>query len=220
MNSTLLKVALAAGAALILAVLLLPRGAPPVPAPDVATELYTQARALPAVELIDQHGASFRTAELEGRFSLMFFGFTHCPDVCPLTLQILADARAQLAADEPGEMPDIIFVSVDPKRDTPQRISEYLSHFEAPMRGVTGEDEALAPLLAALGVHVHRAEHEGEHYNVIHNPTVYVIGPRADLIAVFGSAGSAATITTDYPRVRERYLRHAAGELRLARAAQ
>ncbi len=211
MDKSLIK-ALAAVATLVFvlivaAVLLLPRAWQGAPQPELATELFDQARPLPSVELRDQHGQRFRTAALEGRFSLMFFGFTNCPDVCPLSLQVLADVQKVLAEASPAETPDIVFVSVDAARDTPDRIASYVDNFGADIIGVTGSDNELAPLLSALGVHVHRQTEQGQHYNVVHNSTVYVIGPQAELVAVFGAAESARTLTQDYLRIRERYLR-------------
>jgi protein SCO1 len=178
-----------------------------VPEPDAAT-VFDEARRLPDAELVDQHGERFSTAALEDRFSLMFFGFTHCPDICPITLHVLAEAHAAIEAREPDARPELVFVSVDPARDTPERMREYLGFFDARFTGVTAGDEAIAPLLEALGVMVHRQEHQGEHYNVVHNGTVYVIGPQRELVAVFSSGQDAATITEDYLRIRTRYLRN------------
>lgn len=211
MNTTLIKalagIAMLVFVLIVAAVLLLPRAWHGAPEPELATELFDQARPLPSVELRDQHGQRFQTSALEGRFSMMFFGFTHCPDVCPLSLQMLADMQTVLAQTRPAEAPDIVFVSVDPARDTQERIASYLSHFDADITGVTGSDAELAPLLSTLGVYVHRETEQGQHYNVVHNPTVYVIGPRAELVAVFSAAESARTLTQDYLRIRERYLR-------------
>ncbi len=217
MMSTLIK-ALAGTAALIFvlivaAVLLIPRAWQGTPEPEFATELFDQVRSLPNVAFTDHRGERFSTSRLEDQFTLLFFGFTHCPDVCPLTLQVLADVQSVLSAARPAESPDILFVSVDAPRDTTQRMAEYLEFFNADIVGVTTGDRELEPLLQALGVHVHRETHQGQNYNVVHNPTVYVIGPQAELIAVFGAAERATLIASDYLRIRERYL-HRFPELR------
>jgi protein SCO1 len=211
MNKSLTK-ALAAIATLVFvlivaAVLLLPRAWQGAPQPELATELFDQAIPLPSVNLRDHHGQRFRTSALEGRFSLVFFGFTNCPDVCPLSLQVLADVQKVLADTRPAEAPDIVFISVDQARDTPERIASYVDYFGADILGVTGPDDELEPLLRALGVHVHRQIEQGQQYNVVHNSTVYVVGPQADVVAVFGAAESARTLTQDYLRIRARYLR-------------
>lgn len=176
-----------------------------MPDPEVATVL-SPPLPIPDAVLVDQAGREFTTSDLEGRFSLMFFGFTQCPDICPLTLQVLARAREEVRTQAPELVPDVVFVSVDPYRDTPERIGDYVSNFDPGFIGVTGSDEALAPLLGALGVTVHKNERDGEWYNVVHNGTVYVIGPDADLVALFsGSSHDAAAIATDFVRIRTRY---------------
>ena len=176
-----------------------------MPEPEIATVL-SPPLPIPDAVLVDQAGREFTTSDLEGRFSLMFFGFTHCPDICPLTLQVLARAREEVRTQAPELVPDVVFVSVDPYRDTPERIGDYVSNFDPGFIGVTGSDEALAPLLGALGVTVHKNERDGEWYNVVHNGTVYVIGPDAGLVALFsGSSHDAAAIATDFVRIRTRY---------------
>ncbi len=197
----LIAAALAVSMAMLFALL----GRDRTPAPEIATVL-TPPLALPDATLVDQAGRAFMTADLEGRFSLMFFGFTYCPDICPLTLQVLARARDEVGALAPELVPEVVFVSVDPYRDTPERIRDYLGNFDTSFTGITGSDEALAPLLGALGVTVHKNERDGEYYNVVHNGTVYVIGPEAELVAVFtGSSHDADAIATDVVRIRRRY---------------
>ena len=176
-----------------------------LPAPDVATVL-PEPLSLPAVRLTDQRGLDFSTAELVGTFSLMFFGFTHCPDICPLTLQTLANVDAQLR-ERGFEPPRVVFVSVDPDRDTPAQIERYLDNFNSDFVGITGSQRALQPLVAALGVTVELHQLPGqEAYNVTHNSTVYLIGPQAELLAVFSAPHDATVIATDYLRVRRLYL--------------
>lgn len=197
----LIAAALAVGVTMLFALMTRER----VPEPEVATVL-TPPLAIPDATLVDHAGRTFTMADLEGRFSLMFFGFTYCPDICPLTLQVLAGVRADIGALQPELVPDVVFVSVDSYRDTPERIRDYIGNFDTGFTGITGSDEALAPLLGALGVTVHKNERDGEYYNVIHNGTVYVIGPEAELIAVFtGSSHDADAIATDVVRIRRRY---------------
>jgi protein SCO1/2 len=198
----LLRILIVALVLLVAAMFLVPRGRDAVPATAAATVL-PESLPLPEVALVDDMGEAFTTADLRGDYRLLFFGFTHCPDICPLTLQVLASVRADLEARAPGLAPQIVFVSVDPERDTPERIREYLASFDPALIGITGPDEALQPLVETLGVTVHKTEVDGEHYNVVHNGAIYVIGPDAAWIAVFtGSTHDAAVIASDYLKIR------------------
>ena len=187
---------------LVAAMFLLPR---PSNAPLKSATLLQQPLALPPVALVDAAGMPADLEAFRGKFSLLFFGFTNCPDVCPLTLKVLADARAQLAGRYPSAVPQVVFVSVDPSRDTPERIAAYLRNFDGAFVGLTAADSRLAPLLKALGVTVQKHQHGGEDYTVVHNSTVYVIGPNAELIATSSGPHEAATIAADYLKIRQRY---------------
>jgi protein SCO1 len=172
--------------------------------PSVATILPARVE-LPDVPFVDQHGRAFHLASLRGNYTWLFFGFTNCPDICPLTLKTLADARAAIAARAPLSTPKVVFVSVDQARDTPERIAEYLSHFDSEFVGVTAPEAELAPLLKKLGVTVEKHDHGGGAYTVVHNPTLYVLGPGAEWIALSRGPQEAAALEADYPLIRLRY---------------
>jgi protein SCO1/2 len=187
---------------LVAAMFLLPR---PSNSPPATATLLQEHLALPAVELVDVAGKPAGLETFRGRYSLLFFGFTNCPDVCPLTLKVLADARAELVSRVPNAVPQVVFVSVDAARDTPEKIAAYLQNFDSAFVGLTAVDAKLAPLLKALGVTVEKHRHGGDDYTVVHNSTIYVIGPDADLIAVSSGPHVAATIAADYVKIRKRY---------------
>ena len=205
MLGPMLRVLIVALVLLVGAMLAMPRAVPP-PEPANATVL-PRAMALPELTLTDADGEPFTKTSLEGRFTLMFFGFTNCPDVCPITLQVLASTIERLREDAPENVPDVVFVSVDPFRDTPDRIRAYLRGFDPGFIGVTGPDERLEPLVTKLGVGVEKHEHHGEHYNVVHSGVVYVIGPRAEWIALSSAPHVPETIASDFVKIREGYLR-------------
>jgi protein SCO1/2 len=96
-------------------------------------------------------------------------------------------------------------VSVDPHRDTPQRIAAYLGGFDAEFVGATAPDAALKPLLDMLGVAVQKHEHGGEHYNMVHNSAIYFLGPDANWIAVSTGPHEPATLAADFLKIRQRY---------------
>jgi protein SCO1/2 len=199
----MLRILVVALVVLVAAMFLLPRGQRGE-APQTATEL-PESRPLPDVRFVDTAGREAHFRDFEGNFTLLFFGFTNCPDVCPLTLSLLAQVRAEVASRAPRFTPRVLFVSVDPNRDTPQRIAAYLNNFDPEFAGVTAGDEALAPLLAALGVAVEKHDHGGANYNVVHNSAVYVLDANADWIAVSTAPHDPKVLAADFLRLRQRH---------------
>ena len=160
-------------------------------------------RPLPTTDLIDQQGNPFAIDDLAGRHALVFFGFTNCPDICPLTLAVIAEAVRELRTDAPELAPEVLFVSVDPGRDSPTRIGAYVSAFDDEFIGATADDATLAPLLEALSVTVHKEPQGDQTYNVVHNGTIYVLDDAGRWIALFGgSTHRAGDIVNDYLALR------------------
>jgi protein SCO1/2 len=188
---------------LVAAMFLLPRNERGQ-APQNATEL-PEPRPLADVSFTDKSGGATRLGDFKGEFTLLFFGFTNCPDVCPLTLNMLAQARADIASRAPRFKPRVLFVSVDPNRDTPERIAAYLNAFDPEFAGVTASDAELEPLLKALGVAVERHDHGGGNYNVVHNSAVYVLDQNAEWIAVSTGPHDPKVLASDYLRIRQRH---------------
>lgn len=155
-------------------------------------------RAVPEYHLIDEHGSAATRADLDGRWTILFFGFTHCPDVCPMTLQVLARALRSLDDLDPGRRPTVRFVSVDPQRDTPERLAQYLAFFDADLHGLTGEEAEIEALTRALGVAYSRVESpDGGDYTMDHTAALFVVDPQARLHAVFTPPYDARTLATD-----------------------
>ena len=127
-------------------------------------------------QLVNQDGQAVDQTMLNGKWSLVFFGFTYCPDYCPTTLGMLAATKARLG-DKADDL-QIVFVSVDPERDTPQALKDYLSSdgFPEGVIGLTG-----APEQVAAAARVYRAAYqkvgEGDDYTMNHSLTIYLMGP-------------------------------------------
>jgi protein SCO1 len=172
----------------------------PVPVPQTATVLPMPA-VLAEFSLLDQRGDPFTGDSLQGEWSLLFFGFTHCPDICPLTLQVLADARRQLQAAGQEPLPRIILVSVDPERDSPEIIGRYVASFGDGTLGVTGDLTELRKLTASLGIFFEKSVIGGDDYSVDHSAVVIVINPAGRFHALFGSPHDAAKIAHDLPLI-------------------
>jgi protein SCO1 len=142
---------------------------------------FPEPRSLGEFSLVDQDGAPFDLAKLRGAPSLLFFGFTHCPDVCPTTLALLA----QLDRDPPARDLRTVLVTVDPARDDAAALKKYVGAFSPRMIGLTGSDEQLDSLMARLGAARVRQPGVGESYLVDHTATVYLLDHEARLVAVF-----------------------------------
>jgi protein SCO1/2 len=151
--------------------------------------------------LIDQLGQPFSLEQLRGSWSLIFFGFTHCPDVCPTALYELQQVRKSLQQelDESTQMPEILFVSVDPERDTPEALRAYLSHFDPSFIGLTGKHEQLLPLTKQVGIAYRIEEHESgvTQYSVDHSTGILLTNPDGRLHGVFPAPHGAADISAD-----------------------
>jgi len=173
--------------------------------PERATVL-PEGKPLPEFSLTDHRGRAAHRDSLAGRWHLAFFGFTHCPDVCPVTLGQLAMVRRQLASDGPGgPLPDILFISVDPERDTPPAMRQYLSPFGEGTTGLTGDPAELARVAAALGIYYARGEPVGETgYSVDHTAAVLLLDPQVELRAIFSAPHEAGAIARDVALLMDR----------------
>lgn len=152
---------------------------------ELASTRFPEARKIGAFELIDHHHRAFNNASLHDYWSFVFFGYTHCPDVCPTTLSVL-NSVAQLLGDN-GPPVRFIFVTVDPQRDTPEQLASYVSYFNGDFIGVTGTADGIDQLTRQLGVmHMQVAnEASPESYLVDHTASVFLFDPDGRYHAVF-----------------------------------
>lgn len=193
--------ALAAVAGLLLAALLAFGAALlRAPSPPVAATVLPTPIPLPAFELESGSGEAFTPESLEGRVSLLFFGFTHCPDICPLTLARLANLRSTLAENGAETLPDVVFVSVDPARDGISEVAAYASAFGEHTRGVRGPLTELDKLTATLGIFHGRPE-TADGYTVEHSGAVIVIDSQARFAAVISSPDDVDVMVEDWPKL-------------------
>lgn len=132
--------------------------------------------------LVDHTGRAVTEADFAGRFMLIYFGFTHCPDICPTELQIMANAVDSLGGDARQVVP--VFITVDPERDTPAHLKDYVAAFHARMVGLTGTPEQIAAVAKAYKIYFSKVEADGG-YQVDHTSFVYLIGPDGVLRTVF-----------------------------------
>lgn len=173
-------------------------------APQIDGLLWPSGKPLAAVALEDHHRQPFTLDRLTGRWTLLFFGYTHCPDVCPVTMSVLKNAITVMAGSGTGgEPPQMVFVSVDPQRDTLEHLGAYVGHFSADFLGVTGSEANLKDFARQLGVLYLLAEPDAEgNYLVDHTAAVFLIDPRGHLVALFQAPHDAQRIARDVPRIR------------------
>ena len=191
-----LRLALPLAAAVAAAAWLLWPAAPEEPW-RAGTVFGAQARPLPAFALADHAGEPLGPAGFAGRWSLLFFGYAQCPDICAPTLQRLSAALDRL--DDPRAR--IVFVSVDPERDTPAALAGYVAHFRPGTLGATGEPAAVAALMAELGAFAARRELAAG-YLIDHSAAVWLVDPEARLAGVFTPPHDPAAIAADLRRLQ------------------
>jgi protein SCO1/2 len=185
---------------------LLKREPPPVAL--LHATLFDTPRPMPAMQLIDHAGRQYVTERLRGRWTFLFFGFTNCPDICPTTLATLAAVRSALADLPAPDRPEVVLVSVDPARDTPEVLARYVAHFDPSFAGVTGDAAAIEALAQQLGIAVViGAPGTDGTYTVDHTAAILLVDPDAAWTAVFGTPHRAETIAADYRAIVERRAR-------------
>ncbi|AJE19563.1 SCO family protein [Azotobacter chroococcum] len=153
-----------------------PRQADPAQLLEAGIVLLPQARPLPPVSLTDQDGQAVALQSLTGKWSLVFFGYTFCPDICPTTLAQLRQLEG-LLPPATRERLQVVMVSVDPQRDTPAQLKQYLAFFDPDYRGLTGELESIQQLASALGIPFIPGDTGRENYTVDHSGNLALLGP-------------------------------------------
>ncbi len=164
-----------------------------------AAQLFPTPRAVADFELETAAGERFTRADIEGRWSLLFFGFTNCPDICPDTLAMLDQSMRQLQLMRREVLPQVVFISVDPLRDQGELLADYVRWFNDDFVAVTGTDPQLTALTRQLGVVFFREEPDADtgFYNVDHSAAVLIVDPEGRLFGRFSHPLDPDSITAD-----------------------
>ena len=174
--------------------------------PAIAGFVYPQPRELSAFTLVAHDGSEFNLDRLRGKWTFAYFGYTYCPDVCPTMLAELARVQSLLASAGLDDANQYLMISVDPKRDTPQHLAQYVPHFNKKLIGVTGTRAALDQLTQQVGVAYDFPEGtDGENYPVSHSSIVALFDPDARLHAVFTVPHKAESIADGFRKLRTRW---------------
>ena len=162
-------------------------------------QLFPQARYIDEFSLETATGQPFTQDNLQGQWSLLFAGFTNCPDICPDTLAVLAQSMRELDMMRMENKPQVIFLSVDPARDQGRHLADYVQWFHDEFIGVTGEDPEIERLTRQLGLvyYLEDPDEETGFYNVDHSASVLIIDPEGRLRGRFGPAVTSEDVTAD-----------------------
>ncbi|MFT6050976.1 MAG: protein SCO1/2 [Halioglobus sp.] len=158
-------------------------------------------RNLGEFSLLDHRGNAFNATSLEGGWTLVFFGFTHCPDICPTTMAFLNQFLESIEGTE-AEDTAVVMISVDPARDTVPVLAEYVPFFNPDFTGVTGEFLDVHGFATSLNTPFRKVPGQGENYQVDHSANVVLINPRGDYHGFFKAPLELAKMKTTYRSAR------------------
>jgi protein SCO1/2 len=164
--------------------------------------LIKQPVTLPVFDLVDQQNQPFTAERLKGAWSFIFFGYTHCPDVCPTTLTELDNAASRLNdLQTPQRKIQYVFISVDPERDTPALLGDYVSYFGAKFIAATGKEQELKQLASPLGIKFEKGIGSPTEYLVNHSSAMLLIDPQARYYARFRAPHYSEEIVEGFKQV-------------------
>lgn len=176
----------------------------PVPATEHTT-ILPQPRALPVLPLVDQDARPLPAGFLRDRWTLVFFGFTQCPDVCPNTLTILAQMQQELADLPPEQRPRVLLVSVDPERDTPAILKAYVQFFDPAFAAATGTAEGVATTAAAFSVPYAKVSRADGGYTMDHGAGLFFVSPAGAMAAYASPPLDASVLARDFRQLVQYY---------------
>ena len=156
---------------------------------------------VPPFALLDTNGDVATQNILSSKWSMLFFGYTNCPDICPLTLSIVSSVTEELA-NKSISQPQVVFVTVDPERDTTDHLDGYLKHFNSDFIGITGDVERLSDWVSSMGISFKRHnEEDTSFYTVDHSATILLIDPENRIRGSFNTPLDVNTIVSDYQTI-------------------
>lgn len=159
--------------------------------------------------LVSAEEKPFTNQNLKGHWSLLFFGFTKCPQLCPTTLALLNDAYKNIEKNKHVPLPQIVFISIDPERDTPKQILAFLQTFNKNFVGATGEKNELDKLTREMSILYAKVEDpeamDTSMYNIDHSGTVLMVNPLGQLLAVFSRPQDAEELSDDVEKIEAHF---------------
>ncbi|MDM8564973.1 SCO family protein [Candidatus Halobeggiatoa sp. HSG11] len=179
-----------------------------VVSPELQGILRPESKALRDFNLVAQNQTKFNLASFKDKWTLLFFGYTFCPDICPTTLAILKKVYTDLKPDVLANT-QVVFVSVDPERDTPEQLANYIAYFDENFVGVTGEVVEINKLVLQTGAGYIKGPAptatDDNNYQISHTSTIFLINPEMKLHAGFAQPHIPEIIVEQYNLIRSLY---------------
>lgn len=170
--------------------------------PDVEGLFWPNPKQIHDFKTLDQTGTKFGLDQLTGKWSFIFFGYTHCPDVCPITLSVMSDVYKKLKTQHNDIQ--VIFVSVDPDRDTTEKLAQYVAYFNDDFIGLGGDKKKIESLTKQIGIAYYiNNEKQNENYLVDHTASIFLIDPKARLIAKLSPPHNENTIIQQFTKIKD-----------------
>jgi protein SCO1/2 len=182
---------------------------PSPPPPELEGVLRPDFKLLHPFKLTDHNNIVFDEKRLQGKWTFVFFGYASCPDICPTTLQVLSSVQVMLddeTDDDPANR-QVVFISVDPERDTTKSLAAYVSYFNDNFIGVTAGKAKIDKLVRQFGAGYYmEPETSPGHYLVAHTSAIFLVDPYGRLVATFSQPHYPATIVSLYEKIRTYFL--------------
>lgn len=171
----------------------------------LSLKLFPQGKSFSGIELITDEGKKWRAENFKGNHSVLFFGYSNCPDICPTTLLDMQKITKALETAN-AQKPDVFFISVDPDRDTPKVLHEYINYFNPEFTALTGDEANILSIASQLGVAYRVADHEKDQlvYDVDHASALFVLNPEGERIGIFPAPHDVEKITADLQTLMEK----------------
>ncbi len=190
---------------LIFAMIFLPTISVAASQSAIDATVFTTPRAIIPFKLTDNQGNTFTNKNLQGHWTFLFFGFTHCPMICPTTMALLNKVYTKLKTLNKASNVNVVLVSIDPQRDTVQRLNQYVHTFNKHFIGLTGSKAEIDKLSQQLGIVAMRIPGKTKaqnDYDINHSGAILLVAPSGKLIALFSMPHKADNIVADFLKIR------------------
>lgn len=167
--------------------------------------VFNPVKTIQPFSLVFHNESTFTEQDLKGKWTWLFFGYTFCPDICPTTMTVLSKVFQLLEAQANIALPQVIFVSVDPKRDTLEQLAKYVNYFHSKFKAATGSNTAITQLTSQLGILHYQLpkEPEKDYYLVDHSAAILLINPDGQLQAMHGTPHQVDQLVEDLTKIQQ-----------------